>query len=183
VSPVEEDGELRVYVVSDRRQPLQGRLEVRLLDFAGNELAATTSAVTIQPLASRVYLTVPMDRLLADADPRAVVLYGALIEGGEVLSSATHLFAPFKELALPDPAISAEVGPGEGGARIALRAERFASNVALSAPGVSGSFSDNYFDLLPGRPVTVEFRPEAGRAVDADTIRTALQVRSMADAL
>ena len=183
VSPVEEDGELRVYVVSDRRETLEGRLEVKLLDFAGTELAATTSAVTVQPLASRVYTAVRTGDLLGDADPRAVVLYTALTDGRDVLSSATHLFAPFKELALPDPAISSTVEAAEGAVRVTLRSERFASNVALSAPGLSGSFSDNYFDLVPGRPLTVEFRPAEGSTVDADAVRVAMQIRSMADAL
>src|SRR6202142_2848424 len=38
VSPVEDDGNLRVYVVSDRRADLHAKLVVRLVDFEGKEL-------------------------------------------------------------------------------------------------------------------------------------------------
>ena len=50
----------------------------------------------------------------------------------------------------------------------------------MRAEGAEGSFSDNYFDLLPGRPVTVEFR--AGRAPAPADFRARLRAHSLADA-
>ena len=87
-----------------------------------------------------------------------------LVEGGRVVSSNAHFFRPYKELALPAAVVSTEVAPARGGFRVTVSADRLARGVRLSAEGVEGAFSDNYFDLVPGRPVAVEFRAARGRA-------------------
>ena len=181
LSPNEEEGELRFYVVSDLPAPVEGRLELRLMDFEGGELYAKSMDLTVASLESRVYSAMPIDTLLDDADPHRVFLHSRLTAAGAVLSSDVHLFAPFKDLALPDPEIEIEWTPSEGGARIAVSSSSFAKDVSLSIPGVDGRFSDNYFDLLPGEAKTVDFRP--ARAEDIGLIDGRLQARSLVDVL
>jgi hypothetical protein len=43
-----------------------------------------------------------------------------------------------------------------------------------------GAFSDNYFDLLPGRPAEVVYRPKG--PVEAEAFRKGLEVVSILDA-
>jgi beta-mannosidase len=181
LSPNEEEGALRFYVVSDLPVPVDGRLEVRLTDFEGGELYAKSMDVTVVPLESRVYDAIPIDALLDGADLQRVFLSSRLTAGEAVLSSDVHLFAPLKDLALPDPEIEIEWTPAEGGARIAVRSSKFAKDVYLSIPGVDGRFSDNFFDLLPGEAKAVDFRP--AQAKDIGQIDGRVQVRSLADVL
>ena len=56
----------------------------------------------------------------------------------------------------------------------------FAGLDYLSAPNYAGAFADNYFDLIPGRKVEVEFRG-AGPLSLID-FRKRLTIRSLADA-
>jgi beta-mannosidase len=137
--------------------------------------------VTVVPLESRVYDAIPIDALLDGADLQRVFLSSRLTAGEAVLSSDVHLFAPLKDLALPDPEIEIEWTPAEGGARIAVRSSKFAKDVYLSIPGVDGRFSDNFFDLLPGEAKAVDFRP--AQAKDIGQIDGRVQVRSLADVL
>ena len=51
--------------------------------------------------------------------------------------------------------------------------------VYLSAARLEGAFSDNYFDLQPGRETRVEFR--AARATSLEEFRVDLRVRSLTE--
>jgi beta-mannosidase len=181
LSPVEEEGELRFYIVSDDPAPIDAELRVRLLDFDGNALYANATRVTVAPLESRVYGAMQRAQLLGDADAGEVLLYSTLTAGDRMLSSDVHLFVPFKELELPDPAIEFQVAPADGAARITLESESFAKDVALTVPGIDGFFSDNFFDLLPGEETVITFRPH--ETIDVEVIRERLQLRTLADAL
>jgi beta-mannosidase len=62
---------------------------------------------------------------------------------------------------------------------VRLTASRLAKDVYLSAAGVKGRFSDNFFDLLPGRTQDVIFLTET--AVNLDAFRQTLKVTSLKD--
>jgi beta-mannosidase len=96
------------------------------------------------------------------------------------VSSNEHFFKPYKDLAVPRPQIKTDVVPVRGGFRVTLSADKFARAVYLSAPGSVGSFTDNYFDLIPGEKMEVEFR--RGRGITLNDFRSGLKVRTMADA-
>jgi beta-mannosidase len=183
LSPHEEEGAVKLHVVSDATAPLEAQLDVTLSDFEGRVLFERRLPVTVPPLSSAVYLSLPKHELLAGRDPRKVFLNCELSAGGSVQSSSRLFFEPFKNLSLqPAPEIAAQVGPAPHGAlRVTLRANRLARNVYLSAGRHEGAFADNFFDLLPGREVRVVFRPRGGR-MSAAELRRSLRVRSLADA-
>jgi beta-mannosidase len=81
---------------------------------------------------------------------------------------------------LPRPRISAEVVRTRAGFRITLSSDKLARAVYLSSPNAEGSFADNYFDLIPGRKVEVEFRTRG--PVTLTDFRKVLTIRSLADA-
>ena len=63
---------------------------------------------------------------------------------------------------------------------IKISTDKFAKAVYLAVPEHDGFFSDNYFNLAPGRDVTVQFRSSAPMTVEE--FRSRLQVRSVFDA-
>jgi beta-mannosidase len=181
LSPHVEDGQVRLYVVSDRTEPLSAELRVRLLDFEGRALSDTTQPVEVAPLTSKVYQSLSVASLLKGHDPSRVFLYCELDAEGSLGISNAVFFKPFKELKLPAPNVTAQVERGRQSAtRVSLSTDRLARAVHLSAEGLEGSFSDNFFDLLPGRKVSVEFR--ARRAVRPDELRRRLRVRTLSEA-
>jgi beta-mannosidase len=180
VSTREANGNIEVFVVSDRPVPVVAQLNVSLLDFEGNTLQSQRREIEIAPLASRSYLTVPNKNLLAGKDPKGVFLLTEIFVDGKRVSSNKRFFQPYKSLSLPRPQIQTEVKPLRGGFRITLSADKFARAVYLSAPGHAGLFSDNYFDLIPGEKVEVEFR--TGAAIGLREFRNQLKIRTMIDA-
>jgi beta-mannosidase len=163
VSPVEEDGALAVYVVSDLRRGAAMQLVVRLVDFDGRELRRETRDVSVAGNTSAVHLSAPVADWLRGVDARRVVLVAEASEEAAVVGRGLHYFAKTKELDLPDPALSCVmVDPSapSGAVRIAVSARRLAKSVRIEALGEgadAGHFSDNYFDLLAGETVTVDW--------------------------
>jgi beta-mannosidase len=181
ISPHPEGGNVEFYVVSDRTQPTPAELVVTLFDFDGRALSENRKSVEVAPLASRSYLTLTQDELLRGHDPKTVFLDCELrIGSGKLVSSNRLFFRPFKELQLPTPHVTTDAARARGGFTVTLKSDRFARAVYLSAEGADGAFSDNYFDLIPGREVKVEFR--ARRTVSPEEFRAKLKARTLADA-
>jgi beta-mannosidase len=175
LSTVEDGDQIRVYGVSDLRAPTRGQLVLRLLDFEGRELWRKDSAVTLAANTSAVLSSWPRAAALQGADPAHVVLVAELDgpDGAHVARSLFY-FEKTKDLVLPDPELSVAVTSHTGGASVRVVARRLARAVRLEAdPAPSrpeDKFSDNYFDLLPGEAVTVEWKGPAPR-VKAISIR------------
>jgi len=180
LSPHEENGSLNFYVVSDRLQPTAAQLRVSLLDFEGRQLWNQQHDIGIAALNSKSYLSIPIEGFLSGRDPKSVFVFAELWVGGKAISSNEHFFQPYKNLLLPRPRISAEAVRTRAGFKITLSADKLARAVYLSAPNYRGFFVDNYFDLIPGRKVEVEFRTRAAATV-AD-FQKRLTIRSLADA-
>ena len=180
VIPQEEKGNINVFVVSDRLQPAAAQLNLNLLDFEGNKLWNQQKDIEVAPLNSKSYLTVPIDTLLAGKDPKKVFLFAEVLVGGQRVSSNAHFFDEYKNLSLPRPQIKTDIVPVRGGFKVTLSSGTLARAVYLSVPDYAGSFADNYFDLIPGQEVDVEFRTNA--AIPINDFRSKLKVRTLADA-
>lgn len=109
-----------------------------------------------------------------------MMLYAELLANGKTLSSNSYFFEPYKNLSAPAARISTTAVPTRKGFEITLASDKFARAVYLSVPDADGFFSDNYFDLLPGKSVAVEFQPRA--RLPLAELRRRLRVRSMSDA-
>jgi beta-mannosidase len=180
ISPHVEAGSVNVYVVSDRTQATPAELFVTLYDFDGHALSENRKSAVLSPLASKSYLTLTEDELLRGHDPKTVFLECELSVGGHIESTNHVFFRPFKELTLPSPHVTTYLEKTQGGFIVMIWSDKFARAVYLSAEGLDGYFADNYFDLVPGRPVTVEFRSR--RQIKLDEFRKGLEVRSLVDA-
>jgi len=91
-------------------------------------------------------------------------------------------FEKTRELALPPPELQVAVEARGAGASVRVTATRFARAVHLSTADGEGTFSDNFFDLLPGESVTVDWRAPAGAAsVDAARFSSALRTMTVRD--
>jgi beta-mannosidase len=171
VSVVEEEGALRTYVVSDRREAAAGRLVQRVVDFDGRELWRTEAEVRIEPNTSKVYATVAPGDALAGGDLHRSVFVAELFEGARSVGRTLHYFVPTKDLDLPDPEVSLEVVERSAkGATLRVASRKLAREVRLTTSS-DGRFSDDYFDMLPGDVFAVEWRGAAEAHFEATSIR------------
>ncbi|WP_299743769.1 glycoside hydrolase family 2 protein [uncultured Tateyamaria sp.] len=77
---------------------------------------------------------------------------------------------PYKAYKLGPASISTEITEQDGQYAVTLTSAALALYVAVEAD-MPGRFSDNAFDLLPGRPVTIEFTPIDPSVITEFTIR------------
>ncbi|MEC0241828.1 glycoside hydrolase family 2 TIM barrel-domain containing protein [Paenibacillus dokdonensis] len=147
---------LDLYVISDQLKPFAGSIHLRVMDMNGAVLDQRTVPISIKPNTSSKVYSAAAEQLLQDRDMRNTFLLAQLEGSGEVLDNQVHYFVPMKELALEQPAIEIHEVEGSGGTVFELSSNKLAKHVWLSSE-VEGCFSDNFFDLVPGMPQTVQF--------------------------
>ena len=180
ISPTVQNDYLKLFVVSDRPKAVPARIRVTLMNFDGAALKSFVRDVNVEPLTSRSYFDLRVDELLGGNDMKRIVVYCELLVNDKTVSDHDYFFAPFKELTLSKPDITPEVIRTRNGFSVKLTSDKFAKAVYLTVPEHDGFFSDNYFNLAPGREMTVEYRSRA--PLSLEEFKQQLQVRSMADA-
>jgi beta-mannosidase len=179
ISPYIHDDKVDVVVVSDKLQPVSGAVHYRMLDFKGQVLLEQTLPVRIPAQSSASYLLLDVSDLAKKGDPRETFLVFDLEIGGQKVSRNLIFQDVTHNLKLPvSPKIETTVNGSGQNFQVTLRSTELARNVYISLGDLDARFSDNYFDLLPGEPVTITIKS----AASLDQIRQALQVTSLMDA-
>jgi beta-mannosidase len=178
VSPYEDDVKLKVGIVNDRLEQVNGQLILRLMDFDGLVVWERASLVEIPANSSRDYFNENKYEFLLRKDTRKLFLTAELIEGGKVISKNTFFFRPFKELTVPKPTVEYSIAKADNGYDIQLHTDKLSKNVYLQIEDEEGFFSDNYFDMLPGSRVTINLDTD----ITESKLNEALTVRTLDDA-
>lgn len=178
VSPYKEGTEVKVAVINDHLTEKQGLLKLSLLDFEGKALRNYDAEVTIPANSSTLVFSENQEKFIGGGDPGSVFLLAELVAGNQVLSSNALFFKPFKELNLPDAHVEYSLEKTDGGFDITLSSNTLARNVYLQTGDEEGFFSDNYFDLIPGRQVKIHL--ETG--LPEVELKQVLTLRTMEDA-
>ena len=179
ISPFVHDDKVDVYVVSDKLQPISGSIHMRMLDFSGKVLLDQAKDVQIPAQSSAIYLSVDKGSLSAKGDPRKSFLVFDLQVGGKQLSRNLIFFNVTHDLELPvAPKIESSLTRVDGGYSLSLRTAALARNVYVSLGDLDVQASDNYFDLLPGEPVTITLKTSN----TPEQIQSVLKITSLTEA-
>jgi len=188
VSPHVEDGALKVYIVSDKTKAEPATLRVRLMNFDGKVLLERDSYFDIDPLASKIYMGIPLKELVdagaadtsrvfvvADIQVRGATDYAA---NGRVISRNLVYLAPVKEVHLKPAQLKVETNGSNGSYKVRVTSPVLARSVYLSFGNLDVQLSDNYFDMLPGETVEIAVTSESS----LDALKAQLRVISLTDA-
>lgn len=180
ISPfVEDNGNLNVSVVSDSPEAKQAQMVLSLVDLNGKILSSKQMDLTVEPLQGKSYFTQKASEFLNGADDKSAFLLAELKINGKTVSNNEYFFKPFKDLNVSRPNIKTEISATANGFKIILSTEKLAKSVYLSG-FTDGFFTDNYFNLIPGRNIELEFQTK--QKISADEFRQKLKVRSLIDA-
>ena len=180
VSPyVDENKNLNIYVVSDSPEIQKAKITLTLMNFNGRILSSRDIDVNVEPLKGKSYFTQSLSDFLGGTDTRNVVLLAELKINGDKVSQNEYYFRPFKELTVSRPNIKTSFSEMRDYHTVILSTDKLAKAVRLSG-FTEGFFSDNYFDLLPGKPVVIEYR--TNKKMSADEFRKMLKIKSLVDA-
>ena len=179
VSPIaDEDGQLKVQIVSDRHKACNGRLEVKVMKLTGEVLNSYKRNVIVDANSSKALFSVPLDEALKGVRKEDVFIHAVLLtDKGNSNYTNNYFLVKQKEVNYPKAQLATSVQPIEGGFEVTLSSDNFARAVFIATGEVNSSFSDNYFDILPGSSVKVEVYTDLPLA----TFEKQLKVVSLSD--
>ncbi|MBI9063905.1 MAG: glycoside hydrolase family 2 protein [Marinilabiliaceae bacterium] len=157
VSPFVKNDTLDVYVVSDRLEAVEAKLELTLYDFAGKVVTKSEEDITMQANTSGIYQRMDVARLLAGRSQQAVFLEAIVKQDGAIIARNHYFFDVPKNLQLSPSTVTVDKVKTEKGLELSFSSDVFAKDVFLSTEDGKGFFSNNFFDLIPGKPVKVLF--------------------------
>ena len=179
VSPIaDEDGQLKVQIVSDRHKACNGRLEVKVMKLTGEVLNSYNRNVKVDANSSKALFSVPLDEALKGVRKEDVFIHAVLLtDKGNSNYTNNYFLVKQKEVNYPKAQLATSVQPIEGGFEVTLSSDNFARAVFIATGDANSSFSDNYFDILPGSSVKVEVYTDLPLA----TFEKQLKVVSLSD--
>lgn len=179
VSPIaDEDGQLKIQIVSDRHKACNGRLEVKVMKLTGEVLNSYNRNVKVDANSSKALFSVPLDEALKGARKEDVFIHAVLLtDKGNSNYTNNYFLVKQKEVNYPKAQLATNVQPIEGGFEVTLSSDNFARAVFIATGDANSSFSDNYFDILPGGSVKVEVYTDLPLA----TFEKQLKVISLSD--
>jgi len=145
-----ENEMLKVYIISDKLEPENCKIQLNLIDFEGNNLWGESAPVKIKANSSEVYFEINIKNLLKNYNKNEIVFNAKITSEGNTLSENNLYFLTVKNLDLPNVQIKTKVKKDENIYIIELTTDKLAKNVFLSLKTGDGFFTDNYFDMLPG---------------------------------
>ncbi len=157
VSPFEENGILKVYIINDKLENIKSTLALKLLDFNGKKLWESKKEITINQNSSKPYFEIPMEELKKLGDTKSMVLKAQVLQKQSMLSENLYYFSLPKDLNLKNPQLSIQKTKVDDGYEFKFSTNYLAKNLYLNFEGIEGFFTENYFDLLPGEIKTIRF--------------------------
>ena len=149
------------------------------MKFDGTVLGSQSQNITIPPLSSKIYMEVPTQPYTtAAANPAEIVAAMDLTASGKQVSGNLMYIAPISAVHLPESHIESRWTQANGGFELHLSSKVLARSVYVSFGDTDANISDNYFDLLPGEPVTVTVVSKASLS----QLASSMKVMSLVDA-
>jgi len=167
LSPVQEEGMLRVYAVSDRLENLENAgLEIRLMDFQGTVYQTVSATVSVDANSSSLVFEESLNSLLdaAGVNENLLAVSVVLLEGGFPVADNLFYFNRPVDLVLPEAEIVVTAEETVDGYLLSVTSNVLVKNLFLDTRFGDLFFEDNYFDLLPG--VTRIVKVKTDRDID-----------------
>lgn len=175
VSAIESKGKIKVYIVSDQLREINATLKIQFYTIEGDIITDKRMEVTVYPNTSHLYFTIDRKLVLKGLDSTTVYLKTSIEKEGEVISNNILYFAPVKNIPFEEPEISFQTQRAGKYFWLTVKSFRLAKNIFLDTKGTECSFSDNFFDLLPGESKIILVKPvkeipDFGRILKIQTI-------------
>ncbi len=172
---------VELYTVSDNPEPLKASLGWMLYHLDGRVLLRGAMPLTLSYGKSLLRKKLDFSTLIGTFGREHMYLRYYIKKSDTILSQGTALFAAprFIDLKKEKMRVFARKS-GECAFTLTLNAKHYQHMAAFTVNGSRFQATDNYFDLYPNEPRTVEVR--TGRAMGLDEFRHCLKVWSLADA-
>lgn len=153
---------LRVWVVNDQLKACQGKVHLHVYDFTGKSIYETSYDANVSSHEAVQLAAVDEAEVLNGRSPGEVVVM--LTGEGLDTPEKYYFLRDHKDLCLPAVALHVEVNELEQTVIVSAK-DGFARMVKIDLPQGNIRFSDNFFNLLPGRSMTVRLNSPNGERI------------------
>lgn len=179
VAALRKDGTTTVSLLNDRTEAKRGSLRTRIFDLDGKLLREQRRQMELPALAATVALQNTDAQLLAGADPKRTFAVFDLDVQGEAPARGVVWFAHAKDIAWPQPGITAQLVRDGDHYRLDLNSKRATRALWIDFGDLDAELDDNALTLVPGERRTLRLQSDAS----LEQLRAAMTLRSLADAL
>ena len=159
LSILEEDNHVNFFVVNDGERIKEAELELKLFRFDGELLTNKKIEISIPANSCSKLLRVATSELLELDKPDTLLLRCSVQADGKTISENDHIFVRPKDLSLPNEDFTFEYKYEDGKHIIYIEAISFLYKVHIRCTNDHGNFSKNFFEMVPGDFVKIEYNP------------------------
>ncbi len=160
LATVKDSNTVTINAVSDTDNPGDAALTVVLMDFLGNKLFKQSFNVKIPSIGSAILTKLPLEELLNKKSKNEVLLLSSLIYKDKVVDTDILYFTEPKELILPKGDINIKADEKNGCFYVTVSSTVLCKNIMIISDNTDVNFSDNFFDLLPGKEAVVSCKAQ-----------------------
>jgi len=157
ISFEENETGLEVFFISDDTNAIEANIKWRLIDFDGNNISDGKREVSINKNSSTIVEFWNEKELKKWRPLESKVLIVDVFNNSQKLSSAIKIFAKAKSLTLHTDNPKFEIEKTKDGYLLSFKSTSFIKGMQINC-SEDGFFSDNYFDLLPGKEKKITFK-------------------------
>ena len=169
------DSLVKFHVINDAYDEARGQVEIKTMDFEGRTIWEHTKEIEIPPNSNQLVLSRDKDEITGGRDENGLLLFMRILRNGIVTAQNIKYFSSPKDLILQDAKVEYQMDSIPDGIRIILQSDKLLRGVYLSSSDKDEFYSDNYFDILPGVAVEVEY----SGTFTAEELKEKLKIKSL----
>ncbi len=180
ISIYEKNENIEVYVINDQDRSIEAELLLLLYNFDNRILNKKLIKLKLKPLCSECVLILNKEEYLKKAKLSDIFLYASLDGDLMTLSQNNFYFLEPKHLKLPKPKFDCIVSRQSNSIyNLSIKARSFLYQLHFLCINVEGIFSDNYFDMLSGEEINIEFGQS--RSINTEDQELLFEIKTLYD--
>ena len=165
-----DGADIKIAIANDNLETAKRQLEATLYDFSGKVLWQKSEEIALAGNSSQTYMTIAEKELLAKGNPAQMALEVKVKNSETTVAENLFYFREAKALQLEKPVMEKTIEKADVNKYvITLKSGTLAKNVALNTAS-EGHFSNNYFDMLPGKSYSISFSGDLSTDVGIKTL-------------
>ena len=165
ISFFKSDSEIELHIISDLLESKEVNLNLKVLSFSGEVLYETNKNYSLQQNSTIKVESLSIDWLNKNFDPNSSLLVASLFSKEIEISNNIYYLTKFKDIKLTKPLIEYEINELINTFEVSLTSKNLVKNVFVDIAS-SQNFSDNYFDMIPGKEYKISINKEESLTLD-----------------
>ena len=161
ISPVEKDGKVSTWIVSDRVGNFDATISAKLLTFLGETIEEEAVILRVAANSSTKIDFPEIDSVMKGQNRKKCFVLFNLKDANGAPYQATHFFVPLGDLAIPATAPIVDILDINGAKFLTASSGILVKNLFVWFPGTEATLENNFMDVIPGIPLCLRIKSDA----------------------